>query len=163
MEIVRFEPDAERIARRRDMRPFGDTSRIKVVKSTEAPRFVPYTTEVEIEAEDEKPYAAYRPVFELVAKTNAYVPPEIKRAETCSVKLSNLPLDITRDKLYAILKTHTKLFFANLNLVMNRETGVFRGFAFVVLESREEAVQFIRDLRGVAIDSLGLAAELARP
>lgn len=164
MEIVAFEPDHEKIVERRSIRPFGDVSKIKTVKSTAAPPFNLYTAEVDVGGEEEsKPYVPYRPTLEIPAKAEAYVPPEFKRPEVCSVKLSNLPLDMTRERLYTVIKSHSKLFFTNLNLVMNRETGVFRGFAFVTLESKDDAMQFIRELRGIAIDNLGLAVELARP
>lgn len=164
MEIISFEPDGAGVEERKKIRPFGDTSRIKIVKNDVAPKFIPYTTEVNIDAEEEsKTHVPYKPVLDVPARTSAYVPPEFERPKTCSVKLSNLPLDMTRDKLYDIIKSHTKLFFTSLNLVMNRETGEFRGFAFVTLGSKEDAMRFIRELRGIAIDSLGLAAELARP
>ncbi|AFN82407.1 RRM motif-containing protein [Encephalitozoon romaleae SJ-2008] len=163
MEIVKFNPDTKGIERRRGIKTFGDTSRIRVVKSTAAPKFNLYTTEIGIEyEEEEKQHTPYRPSLEEPTTSNAYVPPTIKRPETCSVKLSNLPLDMTRDRLYSIIKSHTSVFFMSPNLVMNRETGVFRGFAFVTLESKDDAIRFIKDLRGVAIDSLGLSAEMAR-
>ncbi|CAD24954.1 similarity to 28kDa RIBONUCLEOPROTEIN [Encephalitozoon cuniculi GB-M1] len=163
MEVVKFEPDTEGIERRRGIKPFGNIGKIRVIKSTTAPRFNLYTTEVGIDCkEEQKQYIPYRPSLEEPAVSNAYVPPTIKRPETCSVKLSNLPLDMTRDRLHSIIKSHTNIFFMSPNLVMNRETGAFRGFAFVTLESRDDAVKLIKDLKGVAIDSLGLSAEIAR-
>ncbi|ADM10936.1 RRM motif-containing protein [Encephalitozoon intestinalis ATCC 50506] len=164
MEIVKFEPDSKEIERRKDIKPFGDTSKIRVIKSTTAPRFNLYTTEIDVEyrEEEQKQCAPYRPSLEEPTASNAYVPPTIKRPETCSVKLSNLPLDMTRDRLYSIIKEHTNVFFMSPNLVMNRETGLFRGFAFVTLESKDDAMKFIKDLRGIAIDSLGLSVEIAR-
>ena len=163
MEVVRFEPDCKSIERRKEIRPFGDTSRIRVTKSTVAPKFNLYTTEVDVrEEEEQRSYEPYRPALETPTVSNAYVPPTIKRPETCSVKLSNLPLDMTRDRLCSIIRSNTSIYFMSPNLVMNRETGVFRGFAFVTLESKEDAMRFMKDVRGIAIDSLGLSADLAR-
>lgn len=162
MEVVKFEPDCKSIERRKSIKPFGDTSRIIIVKSTAAPRFNLYTTEVDVEDEEEqKPHEPYRPA-EVSTVSNAYVPPATRRLESCSVKLSNLPLDMTRDRLSSIIRSHTDIYFMGPNLVMNRETGLFRGFAFVTLESKDSAMKFIKSLRGVAIDSLGLSADLAR-
>ncbi|KAH9412176.1 hypothetical protein HK407_01g00690 [Ordospora pajunii] len=163
MEIVKFEPDTEGIESRKKLQPFGDTSKIRVMKHTKAPAFTLYTTEVDSSAKDNDAGSVpYRPVIEAPVVSNAYIPPVITRQEPCSVKISNLPLDMTRDRLYKLIGAHTNVSFMSPNLVMNKETGVFRGFAFVTVASKDDAISLIRNLKGVAIDSLGLSVEFAK-
>jgi translation initiation factor 3 subunit G len=163
MEIAKFEPNTKKIQQRSRMQPFGDTSRIRVLGKTRAPPFKLYTTEVELEpAAAPQAHTPYKPVLEQEQRSGAYVPPFMRRDEMCSVRLSNLPLDMTKERLYPILKARTSTQFMSLNMIHSRDTGAFRGFAFVTLESKESAMKFIRDVRNVVIDSLGLSAELAR-
>ncbi|KAM0672323.1 putative ribonucleoprotein [Ordospora colligata] len=163
MEILKFEPDTEGIKSRKNIQPFGDSSKIRVMKHTTAPAFALYTTEVDSSVkENDLGSVPYKPVIEAPTVSNAYIPPTMNRQEPCSVKISNLPLDMTRERLYRLIDANTNVSFMSPNLVMNKETGVFRGFAFVTVASKDDAMNLIKNLKGVSIDSLGLSAELAK-
>jgi translation initiation factor 3 subunit G len=163
MEIAKFEPDTKKLLHRSKMQPFGDTSRMKVLEKTGAPAFKLYTTEVGLESNTvPQTQALYKPVLEQEQRSSAYIPPFMRRDEICSVKISNLPLDITKERLYQVLRSQTGINFISVNMIYSRDTGVFRGFAFVVLDSKESATNFMKDARNIVIDSLRLSAELAR-
>lgn len=165
MEIVKFEPDLAAIEKRKNIRPYGDISNIKVLKHSVAPKFTKYTTEVEISQNtEEKIFTAYVPSFTMPkqVQSNTYVPP-IKAYNPVSIKLSNIPLDILKPDLGRAIKSKTSVHIINLNMVMDRETQKFRGFVFLQVDSKDSANKFLKEIRGLVIDSYVVAAELARP
>ena len=75
--------------------------------------------------------------------------------------VGNLSYDITDNGLKEMFAPHGTV--TEINLVMDRETGKPRGFAFVTLGSKEEADAAIKALNGKEWQGRNLTVNEARP
>ena len=75
--------------------------------------------------------------------------------------IGNLSWDTTEDTLHAALSENGRTV-KDLHMVMDRETGRPRGFAFAELSSDEEAQAAIDALNGVEVDGRELTVNEAR-
>ena len=62
------------------------------------------------------------------------------------VYVGNLPFSVTEDELRELFQRHGDI--ASVNVIMDRETGRPRGFAFVEMEEASGAADAIRALDG---------------
>ena len=75
--------------------------------------------------------------------------------------VGNLSFDVTEDDLRAILSTHGPV--NEINVVMDRETGRARGFAFATMNTEEGAKAAILALNGKDWKGRALTVNEARP
>ena len=75
--------------------------------------------------------------------------------------VGNLPFDTTENDLHTTFAVHGTVLEANL--MMDRETGRPRGFAFVTMSTPEEAKLAIGALNGTNVDGRALTVNEAKP
>jgi cold-inducible RNA-binding protein len=75
--------------------------------------------------------------------------------------VGNLPFNTTENDLYTTFATHGTVVEAKL--MMDRESGRPRGFAFVTMSSPEEAQSAIGALNGHNVDGRALTVNVAKP
>jgi cold-inducible RNA-binding protein len=75
--------------------------------------------------------------------------------------VGNLSFNTTENDLNDAFAAHGTV--SEVNLMMDRSTGRSRGFAFVTMNSPEEAQKAIDALNGKAIDGRALTVNIARP
>ena len=75
--------------------------------------------------------------------------------------VGNLPKDVERDELQELLKDAGDEL--SIKIVTDRKTGKCRGFAFVTVETDEEADQLIASYDGQAFKDANLKVEKAQP
>ena len=75
--------------------------------------------------------------------------------------VGNLSYDVTENSLKDMFAPHGAV--TEINLVMDRETGKPRGFAFVTLSNKEEADAAIKALNGRDWQGRNLTVNEARP
>jgi translation initiation factor 3 subunit G len=170
METKKIIINQEAIERRRKIKPFGDLERIKSIGEVETIIFnINNNNEIIDTTEKSEPAPIYK--FVGVQKSeestrttpeNIYVPPSLQNQSSISVKISNYPLDMTKEELIKLISQNSKIPFRNFHMVRDRETGLSRGYSFVTVENKEKASMLIKDLRSVVVDSLRLLGELSK-
>jgi len=75
--------------------------------------------------------------------------------------VGNLSFNTTETQLRDIFSAHGVV--AEVNLMMDRETGRPRGFGFVTMQSPEEAQAAITGLNGKSVDGRDLTVNIAKP
>jgi RNA recognition motif-containing protein len=75
--------------------------------------------------------------------------------------VGNLSYNVTENELQALFAQHGPV--AEVNLMMDRDTGRPRGFAFVTMEAAEGAAAAIQNLQGKEMDGRALTVNEARP
>ena len=75
--------------------------------------------------------------------------------------VGNLSFNTTESELYDAFAAHGVVVEANL--MLDRETGRPRGFAFVTMSSEEEAQKAIEAMNGTALGDRTLTVNVARP
>ena len=70
------------------------------------------------------------------------------------IYIGNLPFSSTEDDLRTLFSRFGDV--ASANVIMDRETGRARGFAFVEMESEDHAKEAIRSLDGSELDGRNL-------
>lgn len=90
---------------------------------------------------------------------------EVSTDEPHQVFIGNLPFDVSKESLESIVQEHTKTF-KSIRLIINKENGLSRGFAFLDYDSKEEADAASAALAGLQIngrsakvDSIGQKAD----
>jgi len=77
------------------------------------------------------------------------------------VFVGNLSFDTTENDLNDLFAAHGTV--TETNLMMDRDTGKPRGFAFVTMSSAEEAQKAITALNGKAVGGRALTVNVAKP
>jgi RNA recognition motif-containing protein len=77
------------------------------------------------------------------------------------VFVGNLSFDTTENDLNDLFAAHGTV--TETNLMMDRDTGKPRGFAFVTMSSAEEAQKAIAALNGKAVGGRALTVNVAKP
>jgi cold-inducible RNA-binding protein len=80
--------------------------------------------------------------------------------ENMKLFIGNLPKAYTEDDLLALLAEYGKA--SNIKIIKDRETGMPRGFAFLEMETKEEATRAIEGLNGTEIEGRALTVSEAR-
>jgi cold-inducible RNA-binding protein len=75
--------------------------------------------------------------------------------------VGNLSFNTTENDLQDIFAAHGTVI--ETNLMMDRASGRPRGFAFVTMDSSEDAEKAINALNGTEVDGRALTVNLARP
>jgi cold-inducible RNA-binding protein len=75
--------------------------------------------------------------------------------------VGNLSFNVTENDLQDAFAAHGGV--SEVNLMMDRSTGRSRGFAFVTMNSPEDAQKAIDAMNGHAIDGRALTVNIARP
>jgi cold-inducible RNA-binding protein len=75
--------------------------------------------------------------------------------------VGNLPFNTTENDLHTTFATHGTVLEAKL--MMDRESGRPRGFAFVTMSTPEEAQSAIGALNGHDVDGRALTVNVAKP
>ena len=75
--------------------------------------------------------------------------------------VGNLSFDTTETQLREAFSAHGVV--AEVNLMMDRETGRPRGFGFITMNTAEEAQAAIAGLSGKSVDGRELTVNVARP
>jgi len=70
------------------------------------------------------------------------------------IYVGNLPFSSTEGDLRSLFARHGDV--ASVNVIMDRETGRARGFAFVEMEQEDSAREAIRSLDGTELDGRSL-------
>ncbi|KAF9763185.1 RRM-domain-containing protein [Nosema granulosis] len=169
METKRISINQTEIDRRMNIKPFGNLEGIKAVEVTENLEFIVNNNNQVVDTpKKEKPASIYKAPVEsepttAITNPNIYQPPCMKKQiPTVSVKISNYPLDMSKEELLKLISSHSKVPFSRFHMVRDRETGESRGYSFVTVENKEKASLLIKDLRSVVVDSLRLLGELSK-
>jgi cold-inducible RNA-binding protein len=80
---------------------------------------------------------------------------------TKRIYCGNLPFQSSQDDVRAMFATHGEV--TDVHLVVDRETGRSRGFAFVEMATEDQAKAAIAALDGHSIDGRGLKVTEAQP
>ena len=75
--------------------------------------------------------------------------------------VGNLSYNVTENELYDAFSKHGVVVEANL--MLDRETGRPRGFAFVTMSNDEEAQKAIEAMNGAVMDERTITVNVARP
>jgi RNA recognition motif-containing protein len=75
--------------------------------------------------------------------------------------VGNLSFNTTESELYDAFAAHGVVVEANL--MVDRDTGRPRGFAFVTMSSEEEAEKAIEAMNGASLGDRNLTVNIARP
>lgn len=75
--------------------------------------------------------------------------------------VGNLSYNVTENELQDLFAQHGTV--AEVNLMMDRDTGRPRGFAFVTMEAADGAAAAIQNLQGKDLDGRALTVNEARP
>ncbi|VVM05186.1 hypothetical protein MAMC_00458 [Methylacidimicrobium cyclopophantes] len=75
--------------------------------------------------------------------------------------VGNLPFSHREEDVRALFSQHGKV--TEVNLIIDRMTGQSRGFAFVTMESPEEAKAAIDKLHGAKVEGRSLVVNEAKP
>ena len=78
-----------------------------------------------------------------------------------NIYVGNLSLRATEDDVRNAFSTHGEV--ASVNIIMDRETGRSRGFAFVEMSNSDEANSAIEAVNGQEIAGRGVTVHEARP
>ncbi|KPK32845.1 MAG: hypothetical protein AMS24_02910 [Chlamydiae bacterium SM23_39] len=77
------------------------------------------------------------------------------------IYIGNLPFSYTEDNLKELLLKYSS--FVSCNLIINKETGRSKGFAFAEFSENEDAMQAIKDLNGKDVGGRAIIVNKARP
>ncbi len=158
METTKFNPNMENVKKRANIKPFGSIpqySKVKAVPVQFKLHKDPHEMQMILEENDAETYEA-----------NVYVPPvprDFKFTDTynhTTVRLTNLPLKLTRDELMDILSKESGMFFNNINIVKDKETNLSKGIAYINFSEQKTAVKFAKKIMNIVIDNLKLAVEV---
>jgi RNA recognition motif-containing protein len=75
--------------------------------------------------------------------------------------VGNLSFNTTENDLHDAFSAHGTV--VETNLMVDRQTGRSRGFAFVTMGSPDEAQKAIEAMNGAALDNRNLTVNIARP
>jgi RNA recognition motif-containing protein len=75
--------------------------------------------------------------------------------------VGNLPYDVTDDALRAAFETYGEV--SSVNVIMDRETGRSKGFAFVEISDNSVADAAIKGLNGSTMSSREIKVNEAKP
>jgi hypothetical protein len=162
METIKFKPNLENIEKRSKIVPYGRADKQHIDNAVEVP-FIVYTTKQEIKEETFNATGIYKPSVMLQASATGHIRSDV------SVKITNIPLDITQpqlvEKIYQKLKeeqTNDNPIrpFTRLTLVYDREKKISRGLAYANCENVEKARTLSKAIRNIVIDSCVLGAEI---
>ncbi len=78
-----------------------------------------------------------------------------------NIYVGNLSFRATEDDLRGAFSEHGEV--SSVNIIMDRDTGRSRGFAFVEMPNSEEATSAIEELNGAEIAGRGVTVNEARP
>ena len=77
-----------------------------------------------------------------------------------NIYIGNMPYDTNEDELRAAFEAHGEV--SSVNIIMDRETGRPRGFAFVEMPVKDEAIAAIAGLNGTELNGRTLNVNEAR-
>ena len=77
------------------------------------------------------------------------------------IYVGNMPYSVTSEDLSDMFKEYGDV--GETTLIMDRETGRSKGFAFVEMRSNSEADRAIKGLNGTQLDGRALTVNQARP
>ena len=87
--------------------------------------------------------------------------PLLPEIENLKIYVGNLPYSVTSEDLSDMFKEYGDVEEATL--IMDRETGRSKGFAFVEMQSNSDADRAIKGLNGTQLDGRALTVNQARP
>jgi RNA recognition motif-containing protein len=96
-----------------------------------------------------------------VANKHLWQSEEVRRKEMKSLFVGNLSFQATEGELMTLFNQFGQV--TRVNIVMDRETGRARGFAFVEMPNEEEARKAVAGLDGKQIGGRNLKVNEARP
>lgn len=163
METVKFNPNLEDIEKRSKIQPYGKASKLN--PSDIVPiSFILYTTKQEIKQEQEETLGIYKLPVGVQTTMVSSISNEV------SVKITNIPLNITHPQLLEIIFKKIKEGeekpnnftrpFTRLNLVFDKEKKISRGIAYANCENLEKAKTLAKTIRSIVIDACVLGAEV---
>ncbi|MEO0794010.1 MAG: RNA-binding protein [Verrucomicrobiota bacterium] len=84
-----------------------------------------------------------------------------KRIKTVDIYVGNIPYDLSDDELMGIFGAHGEVVSAKV--IIDRETGRSKGFAFVSMANEDEANAAVEALNGADIGGRPAKVNIARP
>ena len=75
--------------------------------------------------------------------------------------VGNIPFTATEDELRAVFERHGSV--GSVNVIMDRQTGQSKGFAFVEMSSDSEAQKAMQELNGSSLDDREIKVNEAKP
>ena len=158
METTRFTPNEDDIKLRAQIKPFGRAATYEVV-SPKPIEFNLFTSESNMPIE--KPEEILH-----TNHTSAYVPLVLNKASfssantEVSVRISNIPLNITNRELYDLLMNRCGRCFNRCNLIFDKETRMSKGVAYIGCESQEKAAEFAKQAMNIVMDNFKFSVEI---
>lgn len=163
--------DEEAIKRRASLKPFGDIKEGKEESYTTIIDKPPvFTTanilDVEEESESDKAEYVYKPRYNPVKKdkieTGDIYIAKSRQQDHVSVKITNLPLEIDKRELEMLIQDKFGLFPLSTYVVIDRETSLSRGHAYVSFMSMDNAKDAVNKINGLVIEHSIIGAEIAK-
>lgn len=173
METVPYKINEAKVEARKSMETFGKIKLYetrKFIQVIETPiKFKRCDEEVlEDDESDSKQKGVYRytPTLEVNSKKiesggNVYIPPNFFY-EKATVKITNIPTEITRNQLEAIIVKATESYPTSIVIALDRDTRESRGFGYVEFNSIQEAKLCVEKIEKYKIDEFLLGAELIK-
>lgn len=93
--------------------------------------------------------------------SNIYVPPSFYYEKT-TVKITNIPQEVTRKALEEIIIKNSGLYPNSVNIALDRETRASRGFGFAEFNSKEHAKECVKKIDKFKIDGFLLGVEVIK-
>lgn len=172
METIPFKVNEEAIEARKKIEPFGKIKQHKpreYIQLIEKPlKFKrPDENEVleEVENKKEEVYK-FRPSLSTYtarkpASGDIYIPPSLLN-EKATIKVTNIPTEISRQMLESIIIKNTGHHPMSTNIALDRDTRESRGFGFVEFNSIEKAKDCVKKIDRYQIDGFLLGAEFIK-
>lgn len=171
MQIKPFIPDEKAVAHRANIQSFGlirgnEGQRLTVILDKPPVFKTSDLFDTEDESESDKSAYVYKPRYNPVKQKeevqgDVYVAPS-KREEQITIKIINLPEEINRQKLESLIMDVFNLVPLSTYVVIDRDSGESRGYAYVSFSSLEKAKHAITAIDGHIIEHSILGAELAK-
>ncbi|HDL03516.1 MAG: RNA-binding protein [Candidatus Zixiibacteriota bacterium] len=78
-----------------------------------------------------------------------------------NIYIGNMSFDTTEDQIRQMFETYGEV--STVNVIADRNTGQPRGFAFVEMSAKDEAIKAIGNLNGQELDGRTLKVSEAKP
>lgn len=159
METVAFTPNEKEIEERAAITPFGRAA----MYETALPEIVEFILDI---VDSEVP-AGQQLTSDFTTASEVYVAPTFNQEKLrplittqVTVRVSNIPLQLSHRDVYDTFMTNCGLCFLKVNLVSDKETRQSKGVAYVTCETQEKAAEFAKLASNIVIDSFKFGVEI---
>ncbi len=149
----------ENIKIRENIVPFGIKDKIsKGFKDANEITFTLYTTEKEVVDGGDSTGGVYQIPTNIASGLTGSI--DYLKTEEVSVKITNIPLQLTSKDFYELMREHCGDLFIITKLVYDHEKECYRGYGYVRCLGKEKARELAKIVRGIVIGAMKLNAEV---